>query len=201
MATIKIKRMIKPIEIEHSRGVSIKNMWLGINGQRKRDDDEILDLGDIFSGSYKQIEWINTTQEYQKNETRHSSNQESKDFEERFLKPYLNDRGYLLLEREFDFLADKGCLMVTKIKPEGQCFTASHFRIAIVGRMIDQYENYSKLIDDWKEYKSRIAFAKNMDLKSLDTSFVAEKMKKNFTQEGLDNYQKLTGQEFKEKSE
>lgn len=174
MATIKIKKRIDVIEVEYMRALELKKRWLGLNGENKRDGNDTFNIDDRFAGTYSQIEWVDTKQEIRKIEPVKMSNQDARAFEEKELKHYLNSRGYLVIEREFDFLSDKGCLVVRKIKPEGEGRTAADFRISIVGRMVDQYEKYSKLIDDWKDYRSRTEYAQRRDLQSLDTSRIGK---------------------------
>lgn len=58
MSIIIVKGRREPIEIEKDRAKLIKARWLGIDGQPKADPEDILDLGDMWTGQYKRIDSI-----------------------------------------------------------------------------------------------------------------------------------------------
>jgi hypothetical protein len=72
------------------------------------------------------------------------------------------------MEREMDFLKDKGCISLRKLRPSGECKTASDFDIAVKEDMMRAYSSLTDKISAWKDGRSRESFGESQRLAQLD---------------------------------
>ena len=160
MGRIKIKGRRENIELDDTRCQKLKNKWLGLNGERKADIKDLVDIGD-WAGEYSQIDSIEIVKEkIDPRKIVFSDNQISVLHSE--LIPYLNEKGELTLEKEFEFLSkEKGLLKFKKI---GAGKTMSDFVVRVCKDTTAMMSYYEKFIEAWKMFKGRQYFIEKKKL-------------------------------------
>lgn len=93
----------------------------------------------------------------------HEQNRLAKEFEKE-LEPYLNPERKLTLEKNLEFLRDKGVISLKKCKPDGECKTATDFEMAVYSDRIQEYNQLEEKIQLWGQYKGRVNYAETKRL-------------------------------------
>lgn len=165
MALIKIRNHREPFEVSHIDALKLRNRWLGENHEIKREPNATFSIGESYSGTYSQIEWIKLNPEQPRKDTQPTfADDLLKQFEVTQLQPFLNEKGYLTNESEMDFLKSKNCISLKKKYPDGQNFTASDFDYAVKYEKVEMYIDYSDKIRAWREFKSRMEYGRKQGI-------------------------------------
>lgn len=165
-AKLKIVGKKEPVDLSYLEGKAAERMIL----DSTLPLETVFAIEDVWTGRKRQMDYVDFYKEDSASTKKEDLKFDAGDataFEEE-IKEYLNEKGSLTMEREFDLLCEWGLIRMKKKKPEGENITVTDFDFAIYTKSLKEYENLCERISAWKQWKGRKEFGENKRMEGYE---------------------------------